>query len=64
MEVGSEVEKEEAKQSLWLPFTCFFLLFLLPLRNLSPMQSLGNVISANTSGICLKTSISVVLLGV
>lgn len=36
-------------------------LFLFPLRNLSPVEFLGNVISANTSGICLKPSLSAVL---
>ena len=61
VEVGSEGEKEEAKQFLGLSFAMVFLLFLLPLRNLSPIQPLGNVINANTSGICLKSSLSAVL---
>lgn len=55
VEVGSVREKEEAKQLLGLSFAMVFLPFLLPLRNLSPIQSLGNLSSSNSSGICLKS---------
>lgn len=46
MEVGSEEEKEEANQFLGLLFALVSLLLLLPPRNLSPIHSLGHVISA------------------